>query len=116
VSSLAFTPDGRYLVSTGYDSLVRFWSTDGWMPERTIDLRATGTFSLALAPGGKQIAVGVDHRVLLYSLEQGIQLEELPVKPKGVYGLAFSPDGRWLALASADKRVRVWERGDTTGG
>lgn len=83
---------------------------------RTLELNAAGTFSLALAPGGEQIALGVDHQVMLWSVEQGIQIAELSVKPKGVYGLAFSPDGRWLALASADRRIRVWKRDHITRG
>ena len=108
VGSLEVSPDGRYLISTGYEGTAKAWSTEDWKISWSVELPSTAGF-LALSPDGETLAVSTDFKVLLWSTSSRGLVEELPVPAKGVYQLDFSPDGRWLAVAAADKRVRVWE-------
>jgi WD40 repeat protein len=108
VGSLAFTKDGRYLASVGYEQTAKLWSTEDWTVVRSLDLAARPGF-LAIAPDDRTLAIGTEYKVLLWSVEDGGSSVKLPVSVKGVYQLAFSGDGKWLAMAAADGKVRVWE-------
>jgi WD40 repeat protein len=110
VTALRVSPDGRTLASTGYPGEAKFWSVDEMSPRATVPLGGTGVMSLAFAPDSSQINVSIDFYIVTIGLKDYTVTNRLRVGVKGVYGLACSPDGRYLAAASADGKVRVWEQ------
>jgi WD40 repeat protein len=110
VTCLRFTPYGKLLASTGGDGTLRLWSTKDWSEVRTVELRASGVFQLAIAPKGDVVSVSADHLIQTFSIKDGKVVGRIELPVKGVYGLAISPDGRYLANAAADGKVRIWER------
>jgi len=109
VLSLAFSPDGNQLVSTGLERRLRFWDSTHWELLGEISLDHTGVQSLEFSQSGKSLAVASDHRVTLVDAEARTITQTIDLPPKGVYCLAFSPGDQWLACGAADKRVRIWE-------
>ena len=69
-----------------------------------------GYGGVAVAPGGRTVAMSSSEGISILSTNDLSLIKKIPVKAKGNYGLSFSPDGGQLALASADKRVRIWTR------
>ena len=110
VLSLAFSPDGRLLASTGYEQKLKFWVTDGWQQAGEVILENQGVQALAFSPEGNLLAVTSDYRLTLVEPQSPNSIQKIELDPKGVYCAAFSPDGRWLACGSADKRLRIWDR------
>ncbi len=109
VLSLAFSPDGRQLVSIGYEKELHIWESKEWHLTGKVRLENQGVQSLTFSPNGEVIAVASDHRVTLVNAGRSEIFQEKALDPKGVYCLAFSPDGKWLACGSADKRLRIWK-------
>jgi WD40 repeat protein len=109
VLSLAFSPDGTCLASTGYEQKLILWKSEDWRRIGEIRLENQGVQLLAFSPEGNFLAVASDHRLTLVDMRQLKISEVIELDPKGVYCLAFSPDSRWLVCGSADKRLRIWK-------
>jgi WD40 repeat protein len=108
-SSLAFTPDGNFLATTGSDGWLKIWSTRNWTLRHAIELEGShGILAVSAAPDADTLAVSMDHQLVLASTQAGEVIETIRLIPKGVYRSVFSPDGKWLALGSADKKLRIW--------
>jgi len=65
IKGLAFTPDGRQLVSASDDKTIRVWDLAGGKTVRTIRGEsapgdAGKVYAMALSPDGKWLAVGGD--------------------------------------------------------
>jgi len=108
VLSLSFLPDGKQLVSAGYEKRLCFWETDTWELSGEIPLQNQGVQSLAFSPEVKYLTIASDHRITLVDAHSMGIKQIIDLKPKGIYSLAFSPDGRWFACGAADKRIRIW--------
>lgn len=130
VHGVAFTPDGKKLVSAGDDKVIRVWDlTNG----RTIGtMRGDSSvgspgriFALSLSADGKWLAVGGDLRsvvgsnpkestvqiIRLYDVESGKLVAGLKGHDSVVRALAFSSDGTQLISGSSDGTAIIWDIG-----
>jgi RNA polymerase sigma factor (sigma-70 family) len=123
VYGLAFTPDGKTLVSRGVDQTVRVWDVATGKELRRIDGLPGAAQALALSPDGKTLAaVAADEpkgpsEVRLCEVATGKEVRRL--RQEGVMGaVAFSPDGKLLAAGwgangsgagAPGGEVKLWE-------
>ncbi len=49
------------------------------------------------------------YKIQLWSLKDLDLLSEWTLKVKGVYTVDYSYNGQWIAIGSADKRIRIWD-------
>lgn len=102
ISDLAFSPDGKSLVTASYDKSVRVWDVASGEQKKFFQGHADKITCLALSRDGKTIASG--------GFDRTIRFWDAPVEPievgADVYGIAFSPDGKSLAaIVSGSMRV-----------
>ncbi|HUG69673.1 MAG TPA: WD40 repeat domain-containing protein [Pirellulaceae bacterium] len=110
VWSVAFSPDGQTLVSSGYDGKVIVWSVAEKKSTATLEKHKGWCRSVAFHPGGKQFATaGEDGTAVIWDLEGPKEAKELKAHEAAIYQVAFSADGNTLATASTDKTVKLWE-------
>ncbi len=112
--TLAFSPDGGYLVGGGWFDLFRWPLPDGRL--EVVDTEHRGIINqVRFMPDGKRIASisrQTDSAVLLIDPLTGATEQRL--QPHELCGVAVvvSPDGRFLATTSDDASVRIWDLRD----
>jgi WD40 repeat protein/serine/threonine protein kinase len=110
LNSLAFSPDGRELLSAGQDRVLRLWDVATGELVRVFRGHTEEVFSAVFHPDGKRIASGGRDRVVrVWDRATGAELVQLRGHTNYVFSLAWSPDGSTLASASGDSTVRLWE-------
>jgi WD40 repeat protein len=115
VTSVAFSVDGRSVVSGSYDGAVRVWSvTDGKLA-RTMKASSSTVWAVAVSPDGRFIASsGEDSTVRVWRASDGALLRTLRGHSRNVWSIAFSPDSKTLASGSFDKTAKIWRMDDGT--
>jgi WD40 repeat protein len=112
---VAFHPDGRYLISGGWERELICWDVKAMQRAFTVPL---GSYDLRFRADGRECAIAIEtpRRVLVHALESPAAhrefTEDLGVRLRSA---AFSTDGRWLA-ASAAGRSGVWDLNNTAAG
>jgi WD40 repeat protein len=121
VTSVAFSPDGKTIATSGVDGVVKIWDAVSRREVLTLKWGAqpvTSVTSIAFSPDGRALAVAsADNTVRLWDTA-GPQKEPSvlrgPTAP--LYAVAFSPDAATLAAGGEDKAVWVWRLNDAAGG
>jgi WD40 repeat protein len=104
--AVAFTGDGKRLVSAGQDACIRLWSVPGFRAEAVFEGHANSVNSLSFCPDGTLLATGsTDGTVRVWSFPQGQCLHTLAKQTTA----RFSPDGSQLATISARGRIVLWD-------
>jgi RNA polymerase sigma factor (sigma-70 family) len=106
--SLAFSPDGKKLLSGG-DRVLRLFDL---VTGKQLDLFEAGpqVRRLAYSPDGKTFAVGRhDTSARIYDAETLKKLHELPGHKYLVRHLVYTPDGKALITVDGDKTIRFWD-------
>ncbi len=109
--SLAFTPDGKTLVSSGYEPVARLWDV---ATGQEIDHRpghSTNIVGLAVSPADGTVftfSLG-DGTILHWNPSDGRLLDTVGVYSNVVNNLAISPDGRTLLLVDSQHAPVLWD-------
>jgi RNA polymerase sigma factor (sigma-70 family) len=129
VHFVAFTPDGKQLVTAGVDQTVRVWDVasgrefrcfhlpplsksrpqENPAARRPIELAvSSGLFPTALSVDGKRVAAARDDDLLVWDLETGKELHRIQPRTFGSL-LAFTPSGGSLQLINAEGGLSAWD-------
>ena len=103
-----WSPDRTRMLTSGHDGTCRLWDPSDWSHLATWDTHQAGLWGRAWHPSEDVVVLTRDHTVTFWDPATGSQFGEITLKPKGIYQADISPDAEWLAVSSADKRVRIW--------
>jgi WD40 repeat protein len=110
VSSVAFSPDSRRMLTTSEDGMVRVWEAATGTRIRDLVGHASRVWCAADSPDGKRIATGgSDHNVRIWNAETFDQVGRLSGHEDYVYSLVWRADSQQLITGSGDGTVRIWD-------
>jgi WD40 repeat protein len=123
-----FSPDGKRLLSTGRDNLVKLWDAATWQLQRELKGHQKAVMMAAFSQDGKLVlSASSDQTARLWDAEAGkekLVLREKPPRkklseeeeaalaalpPAEMNWAAFSPDGSRALTASDDFALKVWD-------
>ena len=121
VTSVAWSPNGHFLASAGYDGRVIIWDTVTATKVRELKY-GDSIFAMTWSPDGLSLAAGgfrgrsapnVEGTVLIWNAQTGAILKTLtPEKGQMVRSMAWSPDGKVLVSSeNFNGLVHLWVSG-----
>ncbi len=109
VWDIAFSPDGRLLVSGGRDGTLRLWNVQDGQPIHVLEGHTHDVYGLAISADNQLlISTGEDQTVRLWHLQSGRNLKTLRGYTGGVHSLSLSADGQLLASSGQNETIQVW--------
>ena len=121
---MVFSPDGKFLTIAGTQGDIDLWDSATGQHVRNLTQAMEWITCLpAYAPDGRTLALalglrdGSHCRIRLLEVATGKLRHEFPGHPGFINALVFSPDGRFLASASKDTTILLWDvAGRSKGG
>ena len=93
VKSVAFSPDGKRIVSGSWDVTLKVWDASTGRQLRTLKGHAAIVTSVAFSPDGKRIVSGsYDNTLKVWDASTGQEIRTLKGHTRLVVSVAFSPE------------------------
>jgi WD40 repeat protein len=110
VYSVAFSPDGKTILTGSSDHTARLWDAATGRPIGPPLDHRDWVHAVAFSPDGKTILTGCrDKTARRWDAVTGRPIGPPMVHPDEVLSVAFSPDSKFFLTGSWDKTVRLWD-------
>lgn len=105
--AVAYSPDGKYVLSGGTDKMV-LWDTSLGNSIRTVKVNGV-IRAVSFSPDGEfALSGGTDNSVILWNAKNLTQINKF-VGHEGIWSVAFSPDGKYALSGGIDGKIKIWE-------
>lgn len=112
VLACAYTPDGAFVLSAGWDGHLRLWETSSGAFLTAVRVGIKPLSACAVAADGRQwVAGSLEGMLTFWDAHTHALLAQYAGHTRPVSGVCFSPDGRLLATASWDRSVTLGSAG-----
>ena len=105
ILAVAYSPQGKFLVTGSYDSLVVIWDAASGQRLHTLVARSGEVRAVAFSPDGDMLAAGCREGVIRLWRLPDFREHEVIRGFSGVYSLAFLPDRRLLFATEVGRIV-----------
>lgn len=108
VLTIAFSPNGKLLLSSGDDKIMKIWETGTWTLKK--EIKEYDIQDAAFSPDGKWIFSATSNAIAIlwnaadFSIERAYTTSSEPVRRVG-----FSSDGQVFYWQSRNNELRVWD-------
>jgi WD40 repeat protein/predicted chitinase/energy-coupling factor transporter ATP-binding protein EcfA2 len=116
IKSIAFSPDSKFIVTSGKDGTARVWDSRTGDPLARLSGHAGAVNSAAFSENGRYIVTTSEKQAYLWeakSPEWTAVTENSPTTLDGhtdtVTNATFSPDGKWVVTISQDRTAQLWD-------
>jgi WD40 repeat protein len=114
--SVAYSPDGKYVLAGGTDKMV-LWDTALENPVRTVAgsdrvFAPPRVGAVAFSSDGEYaLSGGSDDSVRLWNAKNLTQIKSFVGHSNlgGIHSVAFSPDGKYALSADYDSKIKIWD-------
>jgi WD40 repeat protein/tRNA A-37 threonylcarbamoyl transferase component Bud32 len=97
LTSVAFSPDGRWLIAASLDRLARLWDAGTGEPGVVLQGHEDNVLDARFSPDGRRIVTtSNDGTVRVWEATTGRQVLVLRKDRVSLRSASFSPDGRWV--------------------
>lgn len=109
VTSVAFSPDGRFALTGSWDNSARLWEVETGKEIRMFQGHSSWISSVAFSPNERFILTGsYDKTARLWDVMTGSEVQRFEGHSASVLSVAFSPDGKTI-LTGGDLTARLWD-------
>ena len=110
VTTVAFSPDDKWLASGSADGVVKLWDTSSGREYHTLAGHTASVTAVAFSPDSRRlVSASADTTLKLWDGNSGKEIRSYPGHVTPVTSVAFSLDGQHIASGSADGFVHVWD-------
>ena len=110
VTAVAFSPDGKRLVTGSWDQTAKVWEAASGRELLTLKGHSAPIWCVALSPDGQRIVTGSwDQTAKVWDAASGRELLTLRGHSRPIRSVAFSPDSQRIVTGSWDQTAKVWE-------
>jgi WD40 repeat protein len=111
VTGVAFSPDGRYVISSSDDQTLILWDAAAGSMIRQFSGHGQPIEAVAYSPDGQTILSGAyDNQMILWDVNTGQIIRRYAGHSNLVESVAYSPDGNYLLSGSADQTMILWDK------
>lgn len=114
VASVAFTPDGTYILSGSYDQTIRLWDDGQTGAAVKVLARQDATVDhLSITPDGSRVLTGASYDQKInnvFTIPSGERMASFSGHQNTVLATAISPDGKTAATGGGDNQeIYLWD-------